>query len=349
MFGKNRANSCTKPFFRRYVDSIFKIGCEHFRNGNFFILYFPVLAFGVDCYDKSTFNFCRFVFQLEFSDWGDEGWFGFKNSDYWETRIYNDKAMIYWDMPTYGGASAETAFSQEILGGYHTIRMALDCSDTTADGSNYLWTYTLTIDDATYTTTCVWANWSSGHYFEMRNMTGKPVNVISTNSQLPSDISDLAISNNEIGTSGSETAFDFTKVTSVATGAHYIHTDKNYGGWETNAQKIDVRFSMEVVDWSDDAWFGLQTSSFYDLRIYKDKVRLIFTHQDYYGQYDVSVNLATPLSNGWHDINLKLNPVDAGGGLWVIIMTAYVDGRIATPAAVAPNWSGNAYKLVNIL
>ena len=302
-------------------------------------------------FDTSTVDF-DISFQMEFGDWGDDGWFGFNTAGHNQLRIYNHKietkALVGTD---YEGRHQEQAFSEEITSGWHTVRMIMDDGNAGATGGHTTFTVKVIIDGVETGYSWFAEDWS-GNAYCLKNNTDTTVNVTSTNTYLlPSqDISDLAISNNTIGNVGGNTAFNFNEVQSVATGEHRIHTDKNYGQWNTSVYDIDVSFQVEFADWGN-GYIAFRLSSDNEIRLYNDKVetvRLVGT--EYEGQH-TSKAFAEKITSGWHTVRLYYCDGKAGcaGGDSNFTVKAYIDGveYSYVHGAMADWGSSGAFRLMN--
>ncbi len=135
------------------------------------------------------------------------------------------------------------------------------------------------------------------------------------------DITEMEISNSEIGITGSESAFHFDKGDKVISEDNRIHvTGAGYWQWDVATKEINVNFKVEFSDWGN-GWFGFSTADLTHLRIYNDKIEL----------YDAgnasskgTQQFAEKITSGWHTINMtyqyrSVNGVANGSRLTVTI------------------------------
>ena len=300
-------------------------------------------------YDTAT-KYFDISFQMEFADWGDSGYIAFNTAGNNQLRIYNHKIETKALVGTgYEGRHQEQAFAEEITSGWHTVRMVLDCAGATSDSGHNTFTAKVVIDGVETSYDWFAEDWGGNAYYLMNN-TGTAVNVLSSNSPLPKDISELAISNGAIGNAGTETAFNFNEVQVVATGEHRIHVDKNYGQWNTSVHDINVSFQVEFADWGD-GYIAFRMSGDNEIRLYNDKVetvRLVGT--DYEGQH-TSKAFAEEITSGWHKVRLSYTDGKQGcaGGDSNFTVKAVIDGvEYSYSHGGMADWaSGSAFRLIN--
>ncbi len=276
----------------------------------------------------TTTKYFDISFQMEFSDWGDDGYIAFNTAGNNQLRIYNHKIETKALVGTgYEGRHQEQAFETEITSGWHTVRMVLDAQGETSSSGHNTFTAKVVIDGVETSYDWFAEDWGGNAYY-LLNKTGVAVNVLSANSPLPMDIADLAV----IGSP----AYDFSTVAAVANGSHNLFTSA--GTWITNWYDYDVSFQMEFGDWGDDGYVALHSSDNSEVRIYNHKIEtksLVGTQ--YEGRHQ-ELAFTEEITSGWHTIRMLMTDYMVGSGRGDATFTVKV---IIDGVETGYSWYGN--------
>ena len=301
-------------------------------------------------------------FQMEFGDWGDEGWVGFRLSNQNEIRIYNHQIETVRLVGTdYEGAAKTAAFSEEITSGWHTVRVYFSDGNDGCKAADTNFSVKVTIDGVETSYDHYTADWGMDAIFSLVNTTGTTVYMVSAKAGKPDvepegemsftdvpalDIAEMEFSDGAIGNTGSESAFNFNEIDEISSETNRLHyTGYNYWQWDIQTMEINVNFHLEFTEWNG-GWFGFKTAALTELRIYNDRIEI---YAD--GRVCAKESFAEEIKIGWHAVNMtyQLRSSVETGEVNGSRLTVTID-NVAYEAKTNyyPMSSGHAFMLMNM-